>query len=227
MISVIIPCYNEQNTLKKSTEKIFKYFENKKIDYEIIFINNASTDNTLHVLNDLSKDYKIIILDEPKKGKGNAVKKGLLNATFDKVLIIDADLSTDINELKEEWLSLENIMLIGSRYLGNEIKTPFLRRLSGFILNSIIRFFFKTKIRDTQCGFKFISSKDIYDLSMELSIEGFMYDLDLIYSCFKKSIDVVEIPIKYIFHSNSSVSLLRDPVVMLIDMLTIRKKFRN
>ncbi len=227
MISVIIPCYNEQNTLKKSTEKIFKYFENKKIDYEIIFINNASTDNTLHVLNDLSKDYKIIILDEPKKGKGNAVKKGLLNATFDKVLIIDADLSTDINELKEEWLSLENIMLIGSRYFGNEIKTPFLRRLSGFILNVIIRFFFKTKIRDTQCGFKFISSKDIYGLSMELSIEGFMYDLDLIYSCIERSIDVVEIPIKYIFHPNSSVSLLRDPVMMLIDMLTIRKKFRN
>ena len=227
MISIIIPCYNEQNTLKKNNEKIFKYFENKKYDYEVIFINNASTDNTLHVLNNLSKDYKIIVLDESKKGKGNAVKKGLLNANFDKVLIIDADLSTDINELNEEWLSLDNKMLIGSRYLGNEIKTPLVRRLSGLILNIIIRFFFKTKIRDTQCGFKFISTKEIYDLSMELSIEGFMYDLDLINLCIKRNIDVVEIPVKYVFHSNSSVSLLRDPLVMLIDMFRVRKKFRN
>ena len=87
--------------------------------------------------------------------------------------------------------------------------------------------FFKTKIRDTQCGFKFISTKEIYDLSMELSIEGFMYDLDLINLCIKRNIDVVEIPVKYVFHSNSSVSLLRDPLVMLIDMFRVRKKFRN
>ena len=227
MISIVIPCFNEEKVISQNIQKIYNYFEDKKYVFEIVVINNASTDNTLKVLIETDKNYKIKILNEDRKGKGNAIKLGLLNSKYNNILILDADLSTDINELKDEWLKLKNSLLIGSRALGEEIDTPKIRRLSGLFLNKIIRLFFDIQFRDTQCGFKFIAYEDIRSLANDLSIEGFMYDLDLITLCKKLRIDIKEIPIKYIFNKNSSVSLITDPLVMLFEMLQIRKKIKS
>ncbi len=227
MISIVIPCFNEEKVISQNIQKIYNYFEDKKYVFEIVVINNASTDNTLKVLIETDKNYKIKILNEDRKGKGNAIKLGLLNSKYNNILILDADLSTDINELKDEWLKLKNSLLIGSRALGEEIDTPKIRRLSGLFLNKIIRLFFDIQFRDTQCGFKFIAYENISSLANDLSIEGFMYDLDLITLCKKLRIDIKEIPIKYIFNKNSSVSLITDPLVMLFEMLQIRKKIKS
>ena len=227
MISIIIPCFNEEKVISQNIQKIYNFFEDKEYVFEIVVINNASTDNTLEVLIETDKNYKIKILNEDRKGKGNAIKLGLLNSKYNNILILDADLSTDINELKDEWLKLKNSLLIGSRALGEEIDTPKIRRLSGLFLNKIIRLFFDIQFRDTQCGFKFIAYEDISSLANDLSIEGFMYDLDLITLCKKLRIDIKEIPIKYIFNKNSSVSLITDPLVMLFEMLQIRKKIKS
>ncbi len=227
MITILIPCFNEEKVISQNIQKIYNFFEDKEYVFEIVLINNASTDNTLKVLIETDKNYKIKILNEDRKGKGNAIKLGLLNSKYNNILILDADLSTDINELKDEWLKLKNSLLIGSRALGEEIDTPKIRRLSGLFLNKIIRLFFDIQFRDTQCGFKFIAYENISSLANDLSIEGFMYDLDLIILCKKLSIDVKEIPIKYIFNKNSSVSLIKDPLVMLFEMLKIRKKIKS
>jgi glycosyltransferase involved in cell wall biosynthesis len=224
MISIIIPCYNEENIIKDSIQRIYNYFENKNYVFELVVINNASTDNTLELLNEISNTRQVNILNENKKGKGNAIKLGLLNTKYDKVLILDADLSTDITELKIDWLDLKNTLLIGSRFLGEEIASPKIRRVSGFVLNYIIRLLFDIKYRDTQCGFKFLAYEDIGSLANKLSIEGFMYDLDLITLCKKMDLDVKEIPIRYVFNEHSSVSLIKDPMVMLFEMFKIRKK---
>ena len=198
MISIVIPCFNEEKVISQNIQKIYNFFEDKRYVFEIVVINNASTDNTLKVLIETDKNYKIKILNEERKGKGNAIKLGLLNSKYNNILILDADLSTDINELKDEWLKLKNTLLIGSRALGEEIDTPKIRRLSGLFLNKIIRLFFDIQFRDTQCGFKFIAYENISSLANDLSIEGFMYDLDLITLCKKLRIDIKEIPIKYI-----------------------------
>ena len=224
MISIIIPCFNEESTIRDSIQRIYNYFENKNYVFELVVINNASTDNTQELLNEINKNLQIKILNENKKGKGNAIKLGLLNTKYDKVLILDADLSTDINELKDDWLNLKDTLLIGSRFLGEEIASPKIRRMSGFVLNYIIRLFFDIKYRDTQCGFKFLAYEDIDNLANKLSIEGFMYDLDLITLCKNMNLNVKEIPIRYVFNEHSSVSLIKDPMVMLFEMFKIRKK---
>ena len=82
MISVIIPCYNEENIIRDSIQKIYNFFEEKQYVFEVVVINNASTDNTLELLNEINKNYQINILNENKKGKGNAIKLGLLNLKF-------------------------------------------------------------------------------------------------------------------------------------------------
>ena len=227
MISILIPCFNEEDQISDSIQKIYNFFDDKKYVFEVVVVNNGSTDHTLEVLNQINKNFKIKILNENRKGKGNAIKLGLLNLKYNKVLILDADLSTDITQLKDDWLNLENNLLIGSRVLGEEIDTPKIRRFSGLILNYIIRLFFDIDHRDTQCGFKFIAYENINRLANRLSVEGFMYDLDLITLCKKMNIPVEEIPITYVFDDNSSVSLLKDPLIMLFEMLKIRKKLKS
>tara|TARA_A100001015_G_C14711521_1_gene602263 strand:+ start:43 stop:720 length:678 start_codon:yes stop_codon:yes gene_type:complete len=225
MLSVIIPCFNEQDIVYESLEKIFNYFKTVDFDFEIIVVDNASTDDTKNVLKNIKKEVDITILDEPNKGKGNAVKKGLQNIKFEKVLILDADLSTDINEFKNEWLEVDNTIFLGSRYYGIEIDTPYLRKVSGSILNLLIRIFFGIKVKDTQCGFKYLSSDKISKISNEMTIRGFMYDLDLILICKENNLKIEEIPVKYIFNDHSSVSLIRDPFFMIKDLLRLKNKF--
>ena len=226
MLSIIIPCFNEEEVIEISMDKISKFITNKNLDAEVIMVNNASTDSTLDTLNNFVSGNKIVILNQPKKGKGNAIKMGLENAKYNKILILDADLSTDINELKLDWLDLEETVLFGSRYFGSEINTPKVRKFSGSVLNFMIRLFFKIQIRDTQCGFKFISTNRKGEIINKLTVGGFLYDLDLALASIKIGMSIKEVPVKYIFDANSSVSLLRDPFIMIIDLLKLKIKYK-
>ncbi len=225
MLSIIIPCFNEEEIIKDSIDKISQFLTNKNLTAEIIVVNNASTDNTLSALDSFSNEDNIVILNQPKKGKGNAVKIGLESTKYNKILILDADLSTDINELKLDWLNLDETVLFGSRYFGEEINTPKVRKFSGNILNFIIRLFFKIQIRDTQCGFKFISTNRMKNIMNKLTVGGFLYDLDLALASVEMGLTIKEVPIKYIFDANSSVSLLRDPFLMFIDLIKLKIKY--
>ncbi len=226
MLSVIIPCFNEEKVIAKNTNKILNWSKNQDFETEILVVNNNSTDRTLDEINKF-KDYEnVVILNELTKGKGFAVKKGILNCKYDKAVILDADLSADITELKKEWLWIDDLLIIGSRPLGSEINTPKIRKLSGNILNFLIRKIFKINFLDTQCGFKYISTRKLKEIGYEITCGGFLYDLDLILYCLNLDIQVEEKPVKYFFDRNSSVSLLRDPLIMLKDMFVLKRKYK-
>ena len=148
------------------------------------------------------------------------VEKSLL---FWKIFMLD--LSTDINHLKVNWLNNFNSLIIGSRPLGVEIGTPFIRRIYGKVLNYLIRIIFSIEIVDTQCGFKFLSTNKIAEIINEIEFGGFIYDLDLIMTCKKLGFNVIETPVKYNFDDNTSISLLRDPILIIKDLIKLKKKF--
>ena len=102
-----------------------------------------------------------------------------------------------------------------------------LRNIGGSVYLFLIKLLFDINLTDTQCGFKFIAYENINSLANELSIEGFMYDLDLITLCKKRNLEVKEIPIRYVFNENSSVSLIKDPLFMLFEMFKIRKRLKK
>jgi len=226
MLSVIIPCFNEEEIIAKNTNKILNWSKNQDFETEILVVNNNSTDRTLEEINKFEDYEDVVILNELNKGKGFAVKKGIHNCKYDKAVILDADLSADIKELKKEWLEVDNLLIIGSRPLGNEINTPKIRKLSGNILNFLIRKIFKINFLDTQCGFKYISSRNLKEIGYGITCGGFLYDLDLILYCLNLGIQVKEKPVKYFFDRNSSVSLLRDPLIMLKDMFVLKRKYK-
>ena len=226
MLSVLIPCFNESEILEQTFKTVNKYLIDRKLKFEIIFINNGSTDNSIDILNKIEKEnLNIVVSNKEIKGKGLAIKEGLVLAKFNKILILDADLSVGIDHLTNEVLQTQEVLYIGSRSKGVEVGTPYMRRLAGKTLNQILRKLFKIPFKDTQCGFKFISSNNIKEVANNLSTEGFMYDLDLILSSTKYNVKVEEIPIQYNHNFNSSVSLIKDPVKMALDIFKIYKKF--
>tara|TARA_B100000902_G_C27190557_1_gene853694 strand:+ start:121 stop:822 length:702 start_codon:yes stop_codon:yes gene_type:complete len=226
MLSILIPCFNESEILQQTFNTINDYLIDRKLKFEIIFINNGSTDNSIDILNNIEKEnLNIVISNKEIQGKGLAIKEGLLLAKFNKIVILDADLSVGIDHLTDEILETQEILYIGSRSKGVEVGTPYMRRLAGKALNQILRRLFKISFKDTQCGFKFISSNNIKEIANNLSTEGFMYDLDLILSSTKYNLKVKEIPIQYNHNYNSSVSLLKDPAKMVLDIFKIYKKF--
>ena len=226
MLSIVIPCFNEEKIIQNSVNKINSWVALKKIKTEIILVNNKSTDNTLKKLKELEILENIFVLNEDTRGKGFAVKKGLEFCNFGRVLILDADLSTDIAEFKLNWLKLKNTLIMGSRSLGIEINTPIKRKISGKVFNFIVRSIFKFNIKDTQCGFKYISSDDISSIAKEISFSGFSYDIDLINICKNLGYNILEVPVTYKFNENSSVSLIRDSYLMLRDLFLLKKKFK-
>lgn len=226
MLSIIIPCFNEEKIISQSIKKIDDWSKSKDFEIEILIINNASTDNTDEELRKASEIFRISVLNENKKGKGYAIKKGLAEVINSKVLILDADLSTDLNAFDEDWLKKNELLILGSRSLGEEIGTPRIRKFSGYILNLLIRNLFNLNIKDTQCGFKYISSESLKSITEDLSFGGFIYDLDLILLAINRNIDVLEIPVTYTFNNDSSVSLIKDPLVMLRDLFKLRKIYK-
>ena len=226
MLSIIIPCFNEEKIISQSIKKIDDWSKSKDFEIEILIINNASTDNTDEELRKASEIFGISVLNENKKGKGYAIKKGLAEVINSKVLILDADLSTDLNAFDEDWLKKNELLILGSRSLGDEIGTPRKRKFSGYILNLLIRNLFNLNIKDTQCGFKYISSESLKSITEDLSFGGFIYDLDLILLAINRNIDVLEIPVTYTFNKDSSVSLIKDPLVMLRDLFKLRKIYK-
>jgi dolichyl-phosphate beta-glucosyltransferase len=226
VLSIIIPCFNEEKIITQSIKKIDDWSRSKDFEIEILIINNASTDNTDEELRKASEIFRISVLNENKKGKGYAIKKGLAEVINSKVLILDADLSTDLNAFDVDWLKKNELLILGSRSLGEEIGTPRIRKFSGYILNLLIRNLFNLNIKDTQCGFKYISSESLKSITEDLSFGGFIYDLDLILLAINRNIDVLEIPVTYTFNNDSSVSLIKDPLVMLRDLFKLRKIYK-
>jgi len=225
-LNIVVPCFNEQDNLESTIKRIKDWCKLNNLEFQIIIVNNNSTDKTEEVAQRLV-DENLLLVNEKKKGKGFAVKKGMMNSKYNNVLIIDADLSTDIDHLKVDWLNAYNSLIIGSRPLGIEIGTPFIRRAYGKVLNYLIRIIFPINIKDTQCGFKFLSTNKLNEVINEIEFGGFIYDLDLIMVCRKLKFKIIETPVSYNFDENSSVSLIRDPILVIKDLVRLKKKFKN
>jgi len=224
MLSIIIPCFNEEDVIENTVNRIKYWCEFKGLDYQLIIVNNQSSDNTEKIAKQLI-DNDVILTNQYKKGKGHAVKKGLIKSKFNNVLILDADLSTDINHLNIDWLNNNNTIVIGSRSLGSEVGTPLIRRIYGKVLNYLIRLIFQIEIKDTQCGFKFLSTNKLDEIIEKLEVGGFIYDLDLILTCKDLGFELIEIPIKYSHNKNSSVNILLDPLLVFKDLIRLRIKY--
>src|SRR3989338_946887 len=224
--SIIIPAYNEEKRISKTVARILEFFEKKKVDFEIIVVNDGSNDKTSEAVK-IFRNKKIRLLEfSPNHGKGFAVKQGMLNAKGDIILFSDADLSTPIEEFDKLINYIKDFdVIIGSRSIkgANVVKhQPFYRELMGKIFNKIVRLFTIRGIIDTQCGFKIFNQKAAKDVFSRTRITGFGFDVEALFLAKISGYKIKEVPVTWINDEQTKISPVKDSLKMFIEVLKIR-----
>lgn len=224
-LSVIIPAYNEERRIVEPLSQVADYFAKQSYNAEIICVNDGSTDGTAQVLKRASENCSMIriITYQTNHGKGYAVKQGVLEAKGSYVLFSDADLNTPIEEV-ERLLGMLNghDIAIGSRG-GRTQKRPLIREIGSRSLNLAIRMLAVPGIKDTQCGFKLFKSEIAKKIFSLVFLEGFSFDIEVLYLARRLGYKVVEVPVVWFYRGGSKVHPVMDGLRFLRDILRIRR----
>ncbi len=232
-ISVVIPAYNEEARLGPTVERTMAYLEARGGDWEIIVVDDGSRDRTIAVAEAAaSGDRRVRVLGHRgNRGKGAAVRDGMLATTTDRALFSDADLATPIDELAklEARLDAGADVAIASRALpGSDIRTrqhP-LREMMGRTFNLAVRTLVFGGIRDTQCGFKLFTRAAAHDLFARATIDGFAFDVELLWLA-RGRYRIDEVPVVWHHVEESKVSPGSDAARMFLDLLKLRLRRRG
>jgi glycosyltransferase involved in cell wall biosynthesis len=227
LLSIIIPAYNEEIRLPISLNKVISFVETQSYDYEILIVENGSRDRTLEIARDFENRYPFVhALSEERAGKGLAVRRGMLEARGDYRFIADADLSMPINEITfflppgapEYDIAIASREAPGAERIGE----PAHRHWIGRMFNLLVRLITLPGIQDTQCGFKCFKSNVAEELFQEQTLEGWTFDVEILYIARKRGYRIIEIPINWYFNPGSRVNIFRDSVAMFLDLIRIR-----
>lgn len=227
-LSVIIPCYNESKIIKESIKEIYSFLkQNKNLkDFEIICIDDGSSDNTYEILKNISLKNKKIKLNKKRqnKGKGFSVREGFIISKFNLVLFADADLSTPINELDKflDKINEADILIASRNEKDSKTKRNIFRSFisKAFLLfNGLVT---GLKYSDTQCGFKLFKKENTISIFKNQKIDGFAFDIEILLKAKNKGLIIKEIPIKWIQKEDSKVNIIWDSLKMALDIIKIR-----
>jgi glycosyltransferase involved in cell wall biosynthesis len=230
-LSIVIPALNEEERLPGTLEQVFHFLSQQDYLAEVLVVENGSSDRTLDVAREFARGHPSLRpLHEPLRGKGRAVRRGMLEARGAYRFICDADLSMPINELRRfippELQGVD--IAIGSREAPGAVRynEPWNRHLSGRVFNWLIHMLVLPGLKDTQCGFKCFSAAAAEDIFPRLTLMGWSFDVEALFIARRAGYRIVEIPIDWYFNSQSKVSLLRDSMRMAGDLLAIRRNAR-
>jgi dolichyl-phosphate beta-glucosyltransferase len=231
MVSVIIAAFNEEERIRSTLERIVAFFMRRGVACEIIVVNDGSTDRTTEVIaGTTTPDSFTTISCGTNRGKGYALRTGVLASKGDLVLLTDADLSTPIEELDVLLPYLtDHAIAIGSRALALSqvvVRQPWWRQIMGKTFNFIIKALVMNDFSDTQCGFKLLNGDVARELFGEARIDRFAFDVEILYLAKRKGYNVAEVPITWVNSPNSRVRPVRDSLIMLRDVVRIRTLHR-
>lgn len=230
-LSVIIPAHNEENRLPNTLEQVIRFLEGQSFTSEVIVVENGSDDKTFEIAQGFAQEHMNVRVFQSERGKGAAVKRGMLEAQGEYRFMCDADLSMPVEEIvKFIPPALENCEIaIASREAKGAVRynEPRYRHLGGRGINFIIQTLILPGLNDTQCGFKCFRAdvaKDIFSLQ---TMHGWSFDIELLYIARKRGYRIVEVPIHWYHHPETKVSALRDAIRMIQDIFHIHANARH
>lgn len=231
-LSIVIPAHNEERRLPIAFEKIDAYLRSQPYTAEVIVVENGSHDRTASVTQEYSHTHPYIRLVQVQtRGKGLAVKAGMLAALGDYRFICDADLSMPIEEISRflpphsEGYDISIATREGK--LARRINEPEIRHIIGRINNLIIQLTAVRGFEDTQCGFKMFSRAVAEDLFQVQRMNGIGFDIELLFIARKRHYRIREVPITWYFDADSRMKLVQDSLNLLREIWDIRQNWRK
>lgn len=228
-LSLIIPLYNEERCLKRNVETIVAYLNALKKDYELILVNDGSTDSTAFIIDGILKENPRAkcISNSKNKGKGHAVRSGVLHAYGEYVVYIDADLAVPIRFVGSCVRMLETgiPLVIGSRHLPDssfKVREDPLRQFLGELFRSFATWGLSLNVSDITCGLKGFEKGAAYELLSRAKINRWGYDAELIFLAQKLGYPIGEIAVDWYHSFDSKVKIVSASVKTLIEMFQIR-----
>jgi len=229
-LSVVIPAYNEALRIGSTLDKVRQYLETRNFPCELIVVDDGSRDDMPELLADYCARHPatVVLRNEPNRGKGYSVRRGLFEARGKFVLFTDADLSAPIEEANKLLAALEAggaDAAVGSRALDRRligVRQPWQREMAGRVFNLLVRLFTGLRIHDTQCGFK-LFRRETTRRAFELqTVTGFGFDPELLFLIERLGGKVVEVPVRWNDNPATKVHFLRDSTRMFLDLVVLR-----
>jgi dolichyl-phosphate beta-glucosyltransferase len=230
--SIVIPAYNEAARILPYLLSITSYMQDRGQPYEVLVVDDGSTDATASVVETAASSApEIQLLRAPlRRGKGAAVRRGMQAAVGRLQLFADADGATPIQELARLEQAVANgaDVAIGSRSLASQlpgyaVQVPLYRTILSNLFKSVAPQSGLSGITDTQCGFKLFRQTVAADLFGVSSIDGYGFDLELLYVAQQRGYRIAEIPVNWSHQSSSKFRVLRDGLAMLRELAVIRQ----
>jgi dolichyl-phosphate beta-glucosyltransferase len=229
LLSIVIPAYNEEKRIGNRLGEVIAYLEGLNLAYELIIVDDGSTDATVGVVNQATSGNSNarILQNEANRGKGAAVRKGMLDAQGEYVLFTDADLSTPIAELDQVWTWFEQAydVVIGSRRTSGariEGHQPWLRESMGRVFTRLTNLLVTKERSDVTCGFKCFRRPVARDLFSQQRLDDWSFDAEILSIASKHGYRIKEIPVHWHDDPATKVRLFRDTISSLLGLLRIR-----
>lgn len=227
-LSVIIPAYNEEKRLPSTLESVHKYLTDSERSFEIVIVDDGSTDKTKEVVNSFAAEHcgLRLITHSPNMGKGYSVREGMMRAEGELLLLDDADGASPIEELLrlEDAIKSGADVAIGSRAKASSetvVNALSHRKHIGNTFNMIVQALLLPGIQDTQCGFKLFKRSVAQDLFSIAKLDRYAFDVEVLYLARVKGYEIAEVPINWTNIEGSKINLVTDPVNMLIEIAKI------
>ena len=230
-LEVVIPAFNEQDRIGRTLERIKEYYHEQAYTWRCVIVSDGSSDRTNEIVSAFCAENPEFELHSYRqnRGKGYAVRMGMLSANAHRVLFCDADLATPQEETEKLWRAIDDgyDIAIGSRPLKDsklEVHQPWGREHLGRVFNKAVQTLATKGIDDTQCGFKMFTSTAAKDIFNRCEFDGFSFDFEALMIARDLNYKIAEVPIRWSHQEGSKVSMLRDGPRMLRDLFKLRVK---
>jgi dolichyl-phosphate beta-glucosyltransferase len=224
-LTVVVPAYNEAERIVPFLKELLEFKAGNSYCREILLVNDGSTDSTLEVLERFKPKIKVVSYKK-NRGKGYAVKQGMLAASQEAIVFMDADGSTRADQLPKMVKALEEFPFVtGTRKRKESVivyKQPFGRKIASAVFNFLVRLIFNTGIDDALCGFKGFRKKEGKEIARALISDRWIFDVELFVRARKKGIPIGVIPIRWEHVDNAKMDLGLTNLKMFLNLLKLK-----